>query len=75
MRGQKGYPRGKGSFRRRRKAHPKHPLTPRAMVKKFFDKKCGVWVGPGFLILGKKFSGADSGEDSGEDSEGRFRER
>ena len=20
--------------------------TPRAMVKKFFDKKCGVWVGP-----------------------------
>ena len=49
--------------------------TPRAMVKKFFDKKCGVWVGPGFLILGKKFSGADSGEDSGEDSEGRFRER
>ena len=42
--------------------------TPRAMVKKFFDKKCGVWAGPGFLILDKKFSGSDSGEDSGEDS-------
>ena len=29
MRGQKGYPRGKGSLwrRRRRKAHPTHPLT------------------------------------------------
>jgi len=38
------------------------------MVKKFFDKKCGVWAGPGFLILDKKFSGSDSGEDSGEDS-------
>ena len=45
-----------------------NPPTPCAMVKKFFDKKYGVWAGPGFLILDKKFSGSDSGEDSG----GRF---